>query len=165
LRVKPFSWTILLICGMLVTASSQLTFEAQNASKPVGTKSSAKADALPQIWKSVSTGKEYRVKVEGDSFTAEWSNIPPQAAKQGAYIRSECHRSGARWIGTSRVLLPCPMPDGKLKMCPMILRFEVNFISPDRITGGGEILRDFDCGSCTIRKTGWGPFTWTPKRQ
>jgi len=163
LRAKPFFWIIVLVCGILVTTSLQLSFETQTAPNTPGTKSAAKAGVLPQVWKSVSTGKEYRVKVEGDRFTADWSNIPPQAAKQGAYIRSECHRSGTRWIGTSRILLACPLPDGKLKMCPMILRFEVDFISPDRITGGGEILRDFDCGSCAVRKTGWGPFSWTPK--
>jgi len=164
LRAKPFLWIIALVCGVLATTSLLLSSETQNAPKAGAAKSDAKAEALPQVWKSLSTGREYRVKVEGDSFTAEWSNIPPQAAKQGAYIRSECHRSGTRWIGTSRILLACALGDGKTKMCPMILRFEVDFISPDRITGGGEILRDFDCGSCAVRKTGWGPFSWTPKK-
>jgi hypothetical protein len=164
LRVKPFWWVIILVCGILATSSLQLSSENQSAPKPGGTKSAAKATALPQIWKSATTGKEYRVQIDGDRFTAEWSNIPAQAAKQGAYIRSECRRSGTRWVGTSRMLLPCPLPDGKTKMCPMLLRFEVDFISSDRITGGAEILRDFDCGSCEVRKTGWGPFSWVPKR-
>jgi hypothetical protein len=163
LRVKPFWRAIILVCGIVATTSWQYSSENPSAPKPAGTKSAAKATALPQIWKSTSTGREYCVKIDGDRFTAEWANIPPQAAKQGAYIRTECRRSGTRWIGTSRILLPCPLPDGKTKMCPMILRFEVDFISPERITGGGEILRDFDCGSCEIRKTGWGPFSWVPK--
>ena len=163
MRAKQFWQVIILVCGILATTSLQQSSENQTSSKPAGTKSAAKATALPQIWKSATTGKEYRVKVDGDRFTAEWSNVPPQAAKQGAYIRSECRRSGSRWIGTSRILLPCPLPDGKTKMCPMMLRFEVDFISSDRITGGGEILREFDCSSCEVRKTGWGPFSWTPK--
>jgi hypothetical protein len=163
LRAKRFWWVIILVCAVLATTSLLLSSESQSAPKPGGTKTAAKASTLPQIWKSAKTGKEYRVKIEGDRFTAEWSNIPPQAAKQGAYIRSECRHSGTRWIGTSRILLPCPLPDGKTKMCPMILRFEVDFISPGRITGGGEILQDFDCGSCEVRKTGWGPFSWAPK--
>jgi hypothetical protein len=167
LRAKWFWGVIILGCGILATTSPQPSSESQSAPKPAGTKSAAKAAALPQVWKSASTGKEYRVKIDGDRFTAEWSNIPPQAAKQGAYIRSECRRSGTRWIGTSRLLLPfpCPPPNGKLKMCPLILRFEVDFISSDRITGGGEILREFDCGACEVRKTGWGPFSWAPKTQ
>lgn len=165
MRAKPICWILVLICGLFTTNSSSLPSEGQSASKPSAASANTKGGALPEIWKSASTDKEYRVKVEGDRFTAEWSNIPPPAAKQGAYIRSECHRSGSRWIGTSRILLACPLPNGTTKMCPMLLRFEVDFISPDRITGGGEILRDFDCASCEVRKTGWGPFSWTPKRQ
>ena len=157
------NWSIVLVCGVLLAAS--WLFSSDNRSAPKPAASDAKGGALPQLWKSASTGKEYRVKVEGDRFSAEWSNIPAQAAKEGAYIRSECRKTASRWIGTSRILLGCALPDGKTKMCPMLLRFEVDFISPDRITGGGEILRDFDCGTCEVRKTGWGPFTWTPKKQ
>ena len=164
MRLKPFWCVIIILCGIPATSSLQYSSEGQSAPNPGGTKSAAKTTALPQIWRSATTGKEYRVKIEGDRLTAEWSNIPPEAAKQGAYIRSECRRSGDRWIGTSRIFLACPLPDGKTKMCPMLLRFEVDFISSDRITGGGEILREFDCGSCQVRKTGWGPFRWEPKR-
>jgi hypothetical protein len=163
LSPKTFWQAGILVCGILATASSQLSVENQNAAKPADTKAAAKAISLPQIWKSATTGKEYRVKIDGDRLTANWLNPPPQAAKQGAYIRSDCRRSGTRWIGTSRVLLPCGLPDGKTKMCPMMLRFEVDYISPERITGGGETLKDFDCGSCEVRRTGWGPFTWAPK--
>jgi hypothetical protein len=163
LRLKPLWQVIVVVCGMVATTSMPYSQEGQSAPKPPAAKPAAKANALPQLWKSTSTGREYRVKIDGDRFTAEWSNIPVLAAKQGAYIRSECRRSGARWVGTSHILLPCAPPDGKMKMCPMTLRFEVDHISPDRITGGGEILRDFDCGSCEVRKTGWGPFSWTPK--
>ena len=162
MKVKPFWWTIVIAHAVLATPL-QLPSESQSAPKPAGANATAKGGAFPRIWKSQSSGKEYRVKMEGDHLTAEWLNIPPQAAKQGAYIRSECRRSGSRWIGTSRILLPCSLPDGKTKMCPMILRFEVDSISSERITGAGEILRDFDCGSCEVRKTGWGPFSWAPK--
>ena len=164
MKAKSITGIIVLICGCLWTGSFQSSSENQGAAKPVAS-AAAKANSLSPVWKSTSTGKEYRVKVEGDRFTAEWSNLPPQAARQGAYIRSECRRTGSRWIGTSRILLGCALPDGKTKMCPMLLRFEVDFVSPDRITGGGEVLRDFDCGTCEVRKTGWGPFTWTPKKQ
>ena len=123
----------------------------------------ARAKASDRYGQCVHRRADGFLRIDGDRFTAEWSNIPPQAANQGTYIRSECRRSGSRWIGTSRILLPCPLPEGKTKMCPMILQFEVDFISSDRITGGGETLRDFDCGSCEVRKTGWGPFTWAPK--
>jgi hypothetical protein len=165
LRVKRFCWVFFLVCGLIAASSVQLSSQTQSAPKSGVAKSATKAGAIPKIWKSTTTGKEYRVQIDGDRFTAEWSNIPPEAAKQGAYIRSECRRSGSRWVGTSRILLPCSLSGGKTKMCPMLLRFEVDFISSDRITGGGEILREFDCGSCEVQKTGWGPFSWVPKNQ
>jgi len=118
---------------------------------------------LPEFWKSTTTGKEYRVRMDGDHFTAEWSNIPPEAASQGAYIRSECQRSGTGCRGTSKILLDCRLRGEKTKMCPMQLRFEVDFIAANRITGSGEVLKVFDCGSCEVRKTGWGQFTWVPQ--
>lgn len=153
-----------LVCGILIPAVLEPAAIAQTTSKRAAAKSAGKPAAFPEIWKSTTTGKEYRVKIDGDQFTAEWVNIPPQAAQQWAYIRSDCRRSGMKWIGTSRILLPCPLQGGKTKMCPMVLRFEVGSISPDRITGGGEVLRDFDCTSCEVRKTGWGPFNWVPKK-
>ncbi len=157
-------WRVIIpVCAILATASFQLAADNQQTPTPAVKKPAAKSAASPQIWRSASTGREYRVKIDGDRLSAEWANIPAPAAKQGAYIRSECRRSGTRWIGTSRILLPCALPSGKTRMCPMVLRFEVDFISPDRITGGAEILREFDCGSCEVRKTGWGPFTWIPK--
>ena len=157
------SFIVVLVCVVLVAGSLLFSSENQGAAKPAA--SAAKSGALPEVWKSVSTGKEYRVKVEGDRFAAEWVNIPPEAAKEGAYTRTECRRSGTRWIGTTRFSLPfpCPPPNGKLKMCPLILRFEVDFISPDRITGGGESLRGFECSTCEVKETAWRPFSWTPK--
>ena len=164
MKTNVKAYCIVLLSALLAVAPWMFSSENQGSTKPAAN-ATAKAGALPSVWKSASTGREYRVKVEGDRFTAEWSNIPAEAAKQGVYIRSDCRRTGSRWIGTSRILLGCALPDEKTKMCPMLLRFEVDFISPERITGGGEILRDFDCGTCQIRKTGWGPFTWTPKKQ
>ena len=82
LRAKTLWPASILVCGILATASLQFSAENQNAPKPAGTKSAKKAAALPQIWKSATTGKEYRVKIDGDRLTAEWSNLPP-----GCYTR------------------------------------------------------------------------------
>lgn len=125
--------------------------------------------AVPQgeIWKSETTEKEFRVRVEKDRLTAEWVNIPPDGAKQGAYIRSECRRVGEKWVGTSQVFLPCALPGDQkaTHACHMTLRFEVDSISRDRITGGGESLRQFDCQSCKVLETAWAKFVWVPKQK
>jgi hypothetical protein len=164
LSPKLFWPVVVLAGGILAAAPLESWSQTQLASKPPAAKANTKAAPLPAIWKSATTGKEYRVQVKGDLLTAEWLNIPPEVAKQGAYIRSECRRQGSRWVGTSRVFEPCELPAGKTKMCLLVLRFEVDFISPDRITGGGESLHGFDCTSCEVRQTGWAPFAWMPKR-
>jgi hypothetical protein len=154
-------WAIVLI-GLV-----HFAFGAQKSQPSAAAKSAGSEAARWRIWKSTTSGKEYRVRVEKDVFYAEWVNIPLETAKHGAYIRTECRRAGAKWIGTSRVFLPCAKP-GEAKgkttnVCPMTVRFEVDSITPQKITGGGETLRDFDCEKCEVRQTGWGSFVWVPK--
>jgi len=137
-------------------------------STPQAQKPAASAPALAKIWVSQSSGHEFRVKVENDLFTAEWVNIPAARTKLGVYIRSECHRSGTRWIGFTRALQPCAKSGeatGKFtRMCPLTLRFEVNEITPDRISGRGESLKNFNCETCEVRETGWARWVWVPKK-
>jgi len=138
-------------------------------SKPTAPKPAASsAGTAGKIWVSQTTHHEFRVKIENDLFSAEWVNIPPTSAKLGAYMRTECRRSGTRWIGTSRVLLPCAKPGeapGKItRTCPMTFRFEVDTITPERISGRGESLKELDCEKCEIRETGWAPYVWVPKK-
>ncbi len=143
---------------------------AQQKPKPSAkAKSAAAQSAFPALWKSQApSGHQFRVKVENDLFTADWVNVPPASAKLGAYIHTECRRAGEKWIGTSRVLLPCAKPTevaGKIThACPMTLRFEVNQITPTRIAGRGETLKDFDCEKCEVKLTGWADYVWAPKK-
>jgi hypothetical protein len=44
------------------------------------------------------------------------------------------------------------------------LRFEVDSISPEKITGHAEALHSFDVNSCRVQETKWGAFTWIPKK-
>jgi hypothetical protein len=138
------------------------------AQQPKPEASAASGRALPALWRSDTTGKEYRVEVDKDRFYAEWVNIPPESVKRGAFIRSECHRVGAKWIGTSSVRLPCTVGEGAKEhianTCRLQLRIEIDSIAPDRIVGHGETLRRFDCQSCRVDESGWGEFVWVPKK-
>ncbi len=149
-------------------ASSVLTDARQSQTSSPAKRAQARA-AQGKIWKSETTGKEYRVKVEKDRFYAEWSNVPPESAKQGLYIRTECRPAGTKWVGTTQAFLLCPHKEeaGAKKMngCHITLRFEVDSITPDRITGRGESLRRWDCDACKVFETGWGNFVWVPKQK
>ena len=137
------------------------------AQQPKPQAAASTSQTFPALWKSETTGKEYRVQVDKDRFSAEWVNIPPESVKQGAYIRSECRRVGSKWIGTSRIHLPCAAGEGAkehiVNTCRLQLRIEIDSVQADRIVGRGETLKRFDCKSCKVDETGWGDFVWVPK--
>lgn len=134
----------------------------------------AQAPELPKtipevgIWKSQTTGNEYRVRIQGDTLFAEWTNVPPAWAGNGAYIRTECRRLGLKWIGTSRSRLPCIEGSGPkariVNWCPLVTRTEIDSVTADRITGRGQAIRHSDCQTCKLLQTAWSDFVWTRKR-
>lgn len=116
------------------------------------------------IWYSKATHRDYRVQIVGGLFRADWVNLPAQAASQGAYVRTQCHREGSKWVGSSDVNLLFKLPRGNgTKLCSFTVRFEVDLITAERIMGHSEALSSFDVKSCRIRNTTWGEFTWVPK--
>ncbi len=131
------------------------------AAKPVGSE-------LPKIWYSLSSQKDFRVEVTKDLFRADWVNIPPAAAKQGAYIHTECRQAGTKWVGTSRVYQPVAISKDsavkETKMCHLTVRFEVDSITPQKITFHSEAMRNFDSAKCQLLQTAWVEFTWVPKK-
>jgi hypothetical protein len=120
-----------------------------------------------KIWHSEATQHDFRVEVTNDVFRAEWINIPPAIAKRGAYIRTECRRAGTKWEGVSHINLLFGIPGApagnNTKMCSLTVRFEVDSISPEQITGHSEVLRSFDVNTCRVKETRWGELTWVPK--
>ena len=118
------------------------------------------------IWKSETTGKEYRVRIDGDHFYADWVNLPPVAAQRGAYIHTICQRVGSKWAGASSIFLPCTVGQGKSEhvadTCHLTLKIEIESVTKDRIMGRGQSLEKFDCQSCKVLVTGWGNFEWVP---
>ena len=142
---------------------------ASNAEKATALPESGDtAGQLPKIWHSDASRHDFRVEVTNEVFRAEWVNIPPAAAKQGVYIRTECRRAGPKWVGSSSInmLFAVPgAPAGKdTKVCHLTVRFEVDSISPEKITGHSETLRNFDVNKCQVLQTTWGEFTWVPKK-
>ena len=126
------------------------------------------ATKLPAIWKSETTGNEYQVALSGNTFRANWIRIPPVLASHGAYVKTECHRQGAKWVGTSSSLLPCSVGEGSAqrlkRWCPIETRTEIESISVDRIAGRGQTVKKVDCETCKLLETGWAPWVWVPEK-
>jgi hypothetical protein len=160
-----------LIKLMAFLVISQFAAAAQKPTTPAPPPTATSHPAignLPKIWHSEVTHHDFRVEVTNDLFRAEWVNIPPAAAKQGAYIHTECRRAGPKWVGSSRInmLFAIPgAPAGKdTKLCSLTVRFEVDSVAPDKIVGHSEALRSFDVNTCKVQETKSGEFTWTPKK-
>jgi len=168
LRPAAIVWKQALMALLVI---SPFSVAAQNT--PAGAKSPTAANApasdqLPKIWQSPSSHKDFRVEVTNDLFRAEWVNMPPAAAKQGAYIHTECRRTGSKYVGSSRVnlLFAIPgAPTGKdTKLCSLTVRFEVDSITPQKITFHSEAMHSFDVAKCQLLQTAWEEFSWIPKK-
>jgi len=170
-RVPELRRRLVMITVVALLAIPQLAAAADQPPPPPKSNSATGKGAsgqFPKLWHSVSTQHDFRVEVKDNVFRAEWVNVPPATAKQGVYIRTECRRSGSKWVGASSLNMLFAVrgaPAGKdTKVCHLNVRFEVDSLSPEKITGHSEKLKDFDVNTCQVRQTNWGEFTWVPKR-
>ncbi|MBZ5544103.1 MAG: hypothetical protein LAO07_10550 [Acidobacteriia bacterium] len=159
---------LLVGAGALVLLFTPLQWAAGQTAKSKKTTAASAAPASARIWKSETTGKEFRVWTEKGVFHAEWVNVPPALTKGGAYIRSELRRTGTKWSGTSQLRLPCESVENNKPVsnwCSLETKMEIDSVSASRITGRGESLKRFDCRTCKMLETGWAGFEWVPKEQ
>ncbi|MGH9355475.1 MAG: hypothetical protein ACRD10_05035 [Terriglobia bacterium] len=123
-------------------------------------------NSLPSYWLSATTNNVYRVRVKGNTLMADWVNVPATEVGRGAYIRTECHRAGKRWAGTTHSFLRCETATGQGKLysnwCHILTRTEIFDVSAGRIAGRAEALKRFDCHRCIAREKEWKSFTWSP---
>lgn len=153
-----------LACGLALTlwaCSSATSMKPPQASSDAG-----QTGQLADVWRSVTTGKEYFVRMDKRHFYAQWVNLPPASAQRGAYIHTACERKGQKWEGTADIYMPCAVGEGKdekiANTCHLSLGMEIDSISHDRITGRGQTLKKFDCGACKVIEAGWANFDWVP---
>jgi hypothetical protein len=154
----------LLACGIAIlgwACSSAISRKPSQRSSSAG-----QAEKLPDVWRSLTTGKEYFVRTDKSHIYAQWVNLPPAAAKHGAYIHSACKLVGLKWAGTSDIFMPCAVGEGKnakiANTCHLTLKIEIDSVTKDKITGRGQTLRKFNCGACKTTETGWANFEWVP---
>ncbi len=159
---------IALICGALCVGFTGCSGQGKQPNPAADTKPATTPAQSKDIWVSETTGKEYRVLVDGDVFRAEWVNMSPEQTAHGSFIRTECKRQGPKWVGISTSYLPCTLGTGaEVKAdnwCHLETAIEIDSITPDRITGNGESIKKFDCLKCIILEKGTRDFFWSPKK-
>jgi hypothetical protein len=143
-----------------------LWLEAGQA-KPAGKEQPTQAVSPPaKVWRSTTTGRDYRVWVDKDRLYTEGVNLPPALVRVGGYVRSESRRVGSKWMGTVHSYLPCETTESNERIsnrCHLETKIEIDSMTADRITGRAQTLRKFDCSACRVIEAAWADFVWVPK--
>lgn len=153
-----------LVCGLALAGWACSNAVGRKPPQPAA----EQAHKLPDVWRSLTTGKEYYVRTDKSHLYAQWVNLPRVAAKHGAYIHTVCKLKNSKGTGTSEIYMPCVVGEGKKEKigntCHLTLKFEIDSISDHLITGRGQTLKKFNCGTCKVVETGWGNFEWVPAK-
>ncbi len=129
------------------------------------------------VWTSMTSGRDFKLRTEGDYLYAEWANIPATLQTTAAFIRSELKRDGDKWTGKTRSYLPCEYKSSyseywttgqqkgttNVKWCSVESDIRIDKLSADRIEGIGQVPSQLDCRKCQPTKWESKPFTWIPK--
>lgn len=115
----------------------------------------------PVVWTSMTSGRDYSVKIDGDYMYVEWTSIPDAIRQAGGFVRDELKKDGDRWIGKTRAFGPCQAWN-KIKWCSVEAAIEITRITDSRIEGRAETY-EVNCRKCQPEKLKMADFVWIPK--
>jgi hypothetical protein len=135
--------------------------------QPLGTASRTVASSSTgsnkeKVWTSLTNGRDYKVRIEGEYIYTEWINLPSALQSTAAFMRCELKKAGDKWAGKSRAYLPYDNKSS-VKWCRTEIDFEIDKLSDSRIEGQALAPTSFDVKKCQADKSEWKPFTWIPK--
>jgi hypothetical protein len=115
-----------------------------------------------KVWSSLNTGRDYKLRIDGEFIYVEWVNMPPALNSTGAFMRSELKKDGDRWIGKVRSNLPYTYY-ANIKWCRIEADIEIDKISDTRIEGRSMNSKSINVRKCQPEKQNWESFAWIPK--
>jgi hypothetical protein len=122
------------------------------------------------VWTSLISGRDYKVRVDGDYLYTDWTNIPASLKDTATFSRGELKKSGTRWTGQFRSYFPCVYIDrwGNQQIknwITMVLPIEITMMTVTRIEGRAQNYEQgIDCKKATPKgQPTWASFTWIPK--
>lgn len=123
-----------------------------------------KVVAVPsgRIWTSLSSGKDYKVRLDGDYIYTEWANIP-SAWGPSAFGRGELKKAGEIWTGHARNQFPCQY-GVRINWIMVDIDMEITSMTGTRIEGRAKNYQGFNCRTNAPKgEATWTSFTWIPK--
>ena len=88
---------------------TELLVTARQQAKPLDSVVS-RSDGLTggAVWTSLTSGRDYTIRQDGDYLYMDWVSIPPQIKAAGGFSRSELKKgSDGKWRGQGHARLPC----------------------------------------------------------
>jgi hypothetical protein len=139
------------------------------ADKPNNAKPLTADENLPntpngRIWTSLSSGKDYRVRLDGDYIYTEWTNIPASWGPS-AFGRGELKKAGVIWTGHGRNQIPCQYY-ARINWINVDIEMEITSMTATRIEGRAKnYAGGFNCRTQKPKgEPTWTTFTWIPKQ-
>lgn len=123
------------------------------------------------LWHSLSSGRDYKLRLEGDYIYAEWINLPGQLQNTGAHADSQLKKSSdGHWRGTTTSFGPFQYQDtwtGKtlVKWCRVETDIQIDSISNSRIDGVSIAFDKIDIKKCQPQGLREVKFTMIPIEQ
>jgi hypothetical protein len=121
------------------------------------------------IWTSLTTGRDFKIRIDGDHLYVERIRPPAfqQFVQQGAFSRCDLARQGAKWAGTCSSYMPyewvSQWSGTHVNWCRSQGKEEIILLTPTRIEGETETSKEFDAAKCIVKKSEMRHFAWIPK--
>ena len=123
------------------------------------------------VWTSLTSGRDYTIRQDGDYLYMDWVSIPTQIKEAGGFTRSELKKgSDGKWRGQAYARLPCTYTKGLgayartvTNWCSRQDDIEIDLLSDKRIEGISVGWQKFDCKNCEPKEVEHKPFTLIPK--
>ena len=118
----------------------------------------------------MTSGRDYKMRFEGDYIYSEWVNLPTALNGTMAFIRSELKKTGSVWVGTSKSYLPCQYKNTwtnqwETKWVNQETSIEIASVTATRIEGRSQAYPGgVDCKKGVPKGSPeWKSFTLIPK--
>jgi Trypsin-like peptidase domain len=152
------------VTALLVTARQQAKPLDSVASKGEGFKGGT-------VWTSLTTGRDYTFRQDGDYLYTDWVSISPEIKTAGGFSRGELKKDpDGKWRGKVHARFPCTYTQGLgvyartyTNWCSREDDMQIDLLSDTRIEGISVRWEKFDCKKCEAKGVEHKPFTLIPK--
>jgi hypothetical protein len=155
---------------------------ANSEMRPLGTSSKTVSGSSTElgkekVWTPLNSGRDFKLRIDGDYIYTEWIILPPQLLTTAAFMRSELKKDGDKWVGKVRMRLPYSYKSAyfdfwktgqqvgteNVNWCSFESEFEIDKLTDSRIEGRAFDSTSIDVKKCKAGKREWHSFVWIPK--